>query len=484
MATEKSLLSGIGSMAALTILSKVVRLLILMVTARFLAPEDFGVVAAFSMVLALAYLLSEFGLIKTLIQRPEMNESHIGSALIISFFFSVVTGLLLVFASGEIEILTNVYGIKLPLQISAFLFLLLPISNVFSALFQRNGNVVFIGKVQAFATIFGNVFVTVPLLWFDVGFWAIIIGIFVTEIITLLIICWLGRSFLSFSFAKKEAIEIIKYASAFVSHNVIGLVSKQIDIALVGRNLGNADLGNYSRAMQLIEFPSQIYFLVVDRVVFPAMSAMKSDKERFRMFFIDIYSLLLLILSIGALILYEGANEIIHVVMGQGWQVVVVLLQILSVRVVLKCITTFIDSFLTAYGTVKELTYKNILGLGIYSIAIYLGVDFGLQGVAYAVVIASFINFLMSIFIAIYFANVPFKEVLVGLLPSCSSVLFIVVVYSIISAIVSVPHLISILLAALIWAGLCYLYPTKLFLSLNGSYFLKKFKSERKLKKV
>lgn len=479
MATQKSLLTGIGSMAILTITAKIVRLLILMVTARFLTPEDFGVVASFGMVLALAYLFSEFGLTKTLIQRPIMNESHIGSALIISFIFSILTGIFLLFCSDWLEALTGVSGIKLPLQISAFLFVLLPISNVCAALFQRDGNIVFIGKVQAFATIFGNVCITVPLLWFDIGYWAILIGIFATELISLIIICWIGRNFIRFSFAKQEAIEIIQYASAFVSHNVLALISKQIDIALVGRYLGKTDLGNYSRTMQLVEFPTQIYFLVVDRVVFPAMASMKSDDEKFRLFFIEIYSILLLALSVGTIILYFGANEIIHIMMGDGWDIVVVLLEIMSLRIIIKCITTFIDSFLTAYGKIKELTYKSIISLCVYSTSIYIGVGIGIEGVAYAVVLASIINVIMSIFIATYCVRIPLKSIFTASVPALSSSLFIFVFYLVISSIISVPNLVSIILASLIWGGVSYLFPSKILLSNNGDYYIRKFKNKK-----
>ena len=479
MAAQKSLLTGIGSMAVLTITSKIVRLLILMVTARFLTPEDFGVVASFSMVLALAYLLSEFGLTKTLIQRPVMSGSHIGSALIISFMFSLLTGIFLLFGSAWLEALAGISGIKLPLQISSFLFLLLPISNVCAALFQRNGDVVFIGKVQAFATIFGNVCITIPLLWLDIGYWAILIGVFVTELISLIIICWIGRRFIRFSFAKQEAIEIIQYASAFVSHNILALVSKQIDIALVGRYLGKTELGNYSRTMQLVEFPSQIYFLVVDRVVFPAMASMKNDDEKFRLFFIEIYSILLLALSVGTIILFFGANEIIHIMMGDGWDIVVILLEIMCLRIILKCITTFIDSFLTAYGKIKELTYKNILSLVVYSAAIYIGVGIGIEGVAYAVVLASVINFIMSVFIAIFCVRIPLISIIKASFPAVGSSLFIFVFYLIISSIISVPGLVSIILAFLLWVGGGYIFPSKILLSNNGDYYIRKYKSKK-----
>ncbi|MCG6201913.1 oligosaccharide flippase family protein, partial [Psychromonas antarctica] len=90
MIQQKSVLAGVGVMAVLTIASKIVRLVVLMVTARFLSPEDFGVIAAFSMVLALAYLFANGGVVKTLIQRPVVNQSHIGSAIILCCVYSTI----------------------------------------------------------------------------------------------------------------------------------------------------------------------------------------------------------------------------------------------------------------------------------------------------------------------------------------------------------------------------------------------------------
>jgi teichuronic acid exporter len=479
MSQNKTVLAGVGMMAMLTVASKLVRLIVLMVTARFLTPEDFGIVAAFTMVLALAYLVAGMGLTKTIIQRPVINEAHIGGAIIISTTFSIIVFFTLIFASDYIEHFIGITGVGLPLQVSSFLFFLLGISGICSALFQRNGDIVFIGKVQAFCTIFGSICITIPLLWFDFGFWAIIVGILVAELLTLLVIFWQGKSFLKFSFAKEETYEVIKYSSAFFSHNLINLISKQIDIALVGRYLGKADLGYYSRSMQLIEFPSQIYWLVVDRVVFPTMSAMKADKAKLTQFFIDIYSLLLLPLCVGAIVLFFGATEIINVLMGEGWGIVIVLIEILAVNVVVKCLTGFIDSFLAAYGVIKALTYKNLLSLVIFSVAIFIGLDFGLTGVAYAVVLASVMNFFMSVAIAVFYVRISVATFMLASIPALSTSTFLTLLYSGISLVINVPDLVSILVSAMLWGLFCYCYPSAVLLSENGRNFVLKIKYKK-----
>ena len=207
MSQNTKLLHGIGTLAWLTMLSKVIRLVILMVTARYLTPEDFGIFAAFTMVLGFAYLSAEMGIIRTLIQRPVINSSHLGSSIILSIFFCATTILCLIYGSNYISEYIGIKEIALPLKISAGMFIILAFSNVCSSIIQRNGEILYIGKVQAIGTVIGSVFVTMPLLYLEIGYWSIIVGLWVSEIIPILLILLKGWKIIT--------IEIIKISTVF-----------------------------------------------------------------------------------------------------------------------------------------------------------------------------------------------------------------------------------------------------------------------------
>lgn len=481
MLKQKSPLASIGTMAILTVSSKLVRLIILMITARFLTPDDFGVVAAFTMVFGFAYLLSDMGIVRTIIQRPLVNEKHIGSALALSVGLNFVVCFVLIFFSGFIAGLLTIDEIALPLKVSCMMFLLLGVSNICSALLQRNGNIVFIGKVQAFGTITGNLFVTVPLLYFDIGYWSMIIGLWVSELISVIFILQRNYHNLYFKVYKKELIEIVKYASAFFFNNTLGMLSQQIDIAIVSRFIGGAALGNYSRAMQLVEFPNQIYWLVVDRVVFPLMSAMKSEKDRLVDFFLQSLSLLSLALTIGTLILVVGAQQIVLLVMGSEWTVVGQLLQILAGCIMFRASASFMDSFLAAYDLVKILTIKQVTSLFILFLSIWIGLDYGLTGVAGAVVIASALRFLLTLLLIVMHTKVTGIQLIKAFIPSVFSSLLIITIYLLILQLSILPilaGLFGILIAVLFFVSLSITVPMKIFLSDNGVIFINQLKSK------
>ncbi|MDN2664231.1 oligosaccharide flippase family protein [Psychromonas sp. 14N.309.X.WAT.B.A12] len=472
MNQQKSVMSGIGTMAALTISSKLVRLLILMITARFLTPEDFGVVAAFTMVFAFAYLLSEMGIVRTIIQRPEINIKHIGSALVLSVFLSLIVASSLILFNDYISKILTIDDISLPLGISSMMFLLLGVSNVCSALLQRDGEVVFIGKVQAFGTIFGNVFVTIPLLYFDIGYWAIIIGLWASELISVVFILCKNFKKLHFKVYRKEAIEIAQYSSAFFLNNTLTLLSQQIDVAIVSRFMGSVALGNYSRAMQLVEFPNQVYWLVVDRVVFPVMSTMKSEKEKLTLFFLESISLLSLGLTIGTVVLIFGSHEIVSLMMGEQWGVVGDILQVLAACIIFRALTAFMDSFLAAYGLVKILTIKQIFSLFLLVISIWSALDYGVIGIAYSVVIASALRFFLTLLLIVLNTYVKTSLLIKAFIPSLFSSLIIIFIYFLLSQLPIFIGLFGVIVAVIFLLSTYILFPMKVLMSESGVNFL------------
>ncbi|MBH0080944.1 oligosaccharide flippase family protein [Pseudoalteromonas sp. NZS11] len=474
MSEKKSVSSGIGTMAVLTISSKLVRLVILMITARFLTPEDFGVVAAFTMVFAFAYLITDMGIIRTLIQRPVISDKHVGSALVLSISLCVLICLSLFLFADDIANQLNVNEIALSLKISGIIFLLLGFSNICSALFQRSGDVVFIGKLQALGTVTGNIFVTVPLLYFDIGFWSIIIGLWVSELISVVFILLRGWKILHFKVYKTELTEIIKYATAFFFNSTLGLLSQQIDIAIISKMMGSTALGFYSRAMQLVEFPNQVYWLVVDRVVFPVMSAMKDDKEKLSQFFLQSLSLLSLALTIGSLILVVGADQIVLIMMGEQWGEVASILEILGLCIIFRALASFMDSFIAAYDLIKLLTIKQIVSLLILVTAIWFGADYGVLGVAYAVVITSAMRFLLTVALILSCSKVRLIQILKVFIPSVITPLTIFVVYLCVSEVEILQGLFGIIIAAALVLSLCIVRPFAFLTSSTGKKLIDK----------
>src|ERR687893_336111 len=81
----------------------VMQLAVLFALARLLAPEDFGVVTAATLVLGFTYLFWQLGVGPAVIQRETLTRAHLETAFTFSFALGVVCGLTVLAAAPAIE---------------------------------------------------------------------------------------------------------------------------------------------------------------------------------------------------------------------------------------------------------------------------------------------------------------------------------------------------------------------------------------------
>ena len=476
MLINESLMSKIGIMAILTFGAKFVRLVIFMITARFLTPEDFGVIATYTMIMAFAYLSSQLGLIRTLIQRPKLNSAHIGGAITLSSFLCMIVSSILFFGSEFISDFVDVEQVNIPLKVSSAMFVIISFSNVCSAIYLRNGDAVFIGKIQMMVSMSCNIILVIPLLYLHMGYLSIIISLIISQIFSSIIILYYGRGFLKFVIKKNESIEIVQYTSAFMVNNLLEISYKQIDIVIIGRAFGISALGNYTRSIQLVNFPSQIYQLVVDKVVFPAMSEMKNSKDELHSLFMEIFSALFFVLCFGALAIHFGSKEIVLVLMGSDWPIVITLLSILAISLPFRCLSTFIDSFLAASGHFTILNIHQLISLLVLIASIFSAIDFGLEAVIVAIVFSVIFKFLTTIFITVYFVKVPLILFFRSMLPGFLSSIIIIIIYWSLAYFDMKFGLLNIFSSFFLYFTFSILYPVKMLLPSILFFYIGKLK--------
>src|SRR5690625_2286998 len=82
----------------------VMQFIVLIALARLLDPESFGVASAALVVISFTVIMSTLGLGPALVQKKEINNIHIGTSYVVSFFLALFFGLLIFFCSPLIAI--------------------------------------------------------------------------------------------------------------------------------------------------------------------------------------------------------------------------------------------------------------------------------------------------------------------------------------------------------------------------------------------
>ena len=176
--------------------------------------------------------------------------------------------------------------------------------------------------------------VTIPLAVADFGFWALAYGALAQVSLRTAILCVMARQPLNLGFDLDAIVSVIRRSAGFMLNILLTRFEADTPHWIVGRYLATADLGLFSRASSLMNYPAGLFYAIVDRVIFPAVALVQNEAERLREGALDAVRLTAIVgVSITAALFFLGA-DLIRIVLGPNWEGAVAPFQIL-------CLATF-----------------------------------------------------------------------------------------------------------------------------------------------
>ena len=114
MSFKKELISGVSYIAVAKYSGIFVQLVITSVLARLLTPEDFGIVAIATVIIAFFNILSDIGIGPAIIQNKELTISDLNSI----YSFTVYLGGLMAIVFFCLSILKQMHAVRPPTEIN------------------------------------------------------------------------------------------------------------------------------------------------------------------------------------------------------------------------------------------------------------------------------------------------------------------------------------------------------------------------------
>jgi PST family polysaccharide transporter len=196
-----------------------------------------------------------------------------------------------------------------------------------------------------------------------------------------------------------EVRSVMNFGLNLSAFNLFNYFARNSDNAIVGRYLGSAPLGFYQLAYNIMLFPVQGIAQVLTQVMFPAFSEIQHDNERFRRIYLRTCSSIALItfpLMTGAAIL---AGPLIRTVYGPRWVNVIPVLTILAPVGLVQSIVTTSGLIYTAKGRTALMFKVGGIASVLYVISFFIGLPWGIRGVALSYAICVGLLLLPSLYI-------------------------------------------------------------------------------------
>ena len=381
--------------------------LVMLILARLLTPDDFGVVGVAMIAIGFAQIFQDFGLGKALIQR----EDRINESANIVFWSNITFGILvylILFASAPL-IADFFHDSKVVdvLRVLCLQIVLTSFTTVHLALLQREFKFKQLFVVRLAPSIIPGI-VSIPLALMGQGVWALVWGSLAGSTIQVILFWRVSDWRPAFSFDTALAREVLGFGSWVALEMFLGWLIMWGDSIILGHFLGVGNLGIYRVGTTVIILIFSLFFSPLISVAYSSFSRLQSNIEDFGASFLKITRLVATVslpLGVG---LALTAHPISSLIFGQKWQGIEIVILIIGLKYGMDYLVGMNPEIYRAMGR-PDANVKLLMANASYYIPVFvLAAPHGLLVFCLACLAVDAVSLLLHFFVANKLLQVPF----------------------------------------------------------------------------
>ena len=396
---KKDLASGVFWSAIEKYSSLAISIIITMVLARLLSPDDYGVIAIATVIIYFLQLLCTMGIGPAVVQKKDLSETDINNIFSFTIYLGLALSGLFFLSSYFIASFYNNDVLLIVCQILVLQVFFGALNMVPNALMLKDKRFKVIAKRTVVLQVSTGVLAIIAA-FTGMGVYSLLISPILTSIG-----CYIWNRIyykLLFKplFSTSSIKKIFSYSLYQFLFDFVNYFSRNLDKLLIGKFLSFENLGYYEKSYRLMQLPLQN----VSRVISPVLQPVLSDYQNELNFLCDKYEKVIRYIAFVSfplgLILFSCSYEIIAIFYGSQWYNAVPSFKILAISVPLQLILSTTGGVYQSCNATKNLFYVGLrnssMTIAGFVIALYLKGT--IEAVSWGWTLTSFLCFVSSFY--------------------------------------------------------------------------------------
>ena len=382
----------------------------IIILARVLVPEDYGLVAKAVLFSGFLELITQFGFSLVLIKNQNSNKQDYDTVWTLSLIRAIGLATILICSAPYIAVYFDEPRIENLIYCYALASAISGLNNVgiidFQKHMQFDKDFTFnlLKKLSSFVTT-----LTIAFIW--KSYWAFPVGVLVGAIVALLSSFIMSNYRPSFSLASFGL--VFNFSKWMFFYESISAISTKLDGFLLSKLSSAEELGLYTISYEVAGIPSTEVAMPVARAALPGLAKLNETPKEFRAMYEMILVSVLMIAIPAATGLSLLAEDITHVVLGSKWAAAAPLISILAFFGIARVVSACATSGLIAFGRADVLGKHSLLVLLIKLIILPVSIIYwGYIGLAYGVLLGSIISTFILLVMQQHFNTLSIKNIL------------------------------------------------------------------------
>jgi len=389
---KRNAIFGISWTTSEYILLVFLQIIQLSVLARILKPEDFGIVAIANFFTTLGNTVFALGMGPALIQKKGEITEYLDTAWTANLIISIIaTVFILVISPVIVHLYFDEPRALFPTIILISVVTISGLNNIGMVLFMKKIEMKKVFLYNALPKIIGVIISIIASNFFR-NFWGLVYGIIFEYFSRMILSYILAPRKPSFKLDKKKFIELYSFGGWLQLKNIVSWASNNFDVAIIGALVNTTMLGFYNRASSLAKLPEAQINKVINVISFPLYSAVRDNSEQLLKAVKYNNDFVLLLLGPVLIITQSYTEELVNLLLGEGWQQLVPAFKYLVIAFSLKAYIASYTPLVRALGLSKFEFFFNAFKTGLMIILLYpLTAYYSIEGAALAILISSLI---------------------------------------------------------------------------------------------
>ncbi len=390
MSLKQKVLTGTKWIAFGNIFTQILQIVSLVVFARLLSPDDFGMFAILMIFVGFLDMFTDMGTSAALIHIEKPSDKLLSSVFYFNIFVGLVLCVTLILLSNPISVFFENPQLTELLQIISITFILTSFGVVQKALYQKKLEFKHLTLIEVFSKLVA-VIVGVSSVLLGLGVYSLLIqtltNSFVLTVLIWVYSVWRPMKYFSISDIKN----IWGYTANLTAFNFINYFARNTDNFLIGKFLGSSALGVYSLAYKIMLYPLQNISNVLLRILFPAFSQIQNDNKKFKKVYLRIIFYIAIITFPLMAGLIATADIFVDVLFGDKWKNLTIIIMILAPVGMLQSIVKTTGSIYKAKGSTNILFKIGNISTAVTVVFFIIGLPFGVEGVAFSYLLSNLV---------------------------------------------------------------------------------------------
>lgn len=395
-----------------------IQFIVLMILARLLAPEYFGLIGMVAVFITICNSIIDSGFTQALIRENNVSQQDYSTIFYFNLMMSLLLYMLLYLASplishfyGEKELILIIRVLSLGLIINSFGI----VQRVFLV---KKINFKTQTKINLIAVILSSI-VAIILAIQELGVWSLVAQTLIMQFIRTVLLWSINKWMPVYTFSAYSFKKYFGFSSKLLVSGLIDTLFNNVSSIIIGRLYPAAQLGYYTNATKLGDVITNSITGALQRVTYPVLSSIKEDEIHLSNSFrklIRTTTYLMFPIMIGLIAI---SDSLIPLLFGPNWFQSIIYFKLICISGMLYPLHALNLNILQVKGRSDlflklEIIKKTLLSV---LIAISLYFSLGIIGLIGAAIISSYLSLFINAYYSAKEISYPITKQLKDLLP-------------------------------------------------------------------